>query len=369
MIRLVLIGYGLLFFITGYSQSLPDIEVFFRQPQITRTIWEHHTYVLPNEDGIRNSRADFDAESTFPTNPEGNSGNFRFDYCIHQYTDMGLVNTDFRYYVNSRDGSMAFERAGLEAFGARLPNYPGFEFHFAVWKANGDMIFCGRHEEYGLIGVMGGRELNTTDVWMDNYLSQMQFLNSIDETPQPIEHAPSDEWARTITGYRGKVVTPQGEQFLKMYFHNIPSTMHTSIPLMGAGTGVFKNFKQYINQLLVYCIAEQVPVGAGRHQDVVFQLLGLYESNANFNTSPYQIMMFPTETNISSMAELSTWLVEKKRYISELQERRKDCPNDDDACREQLDLRIAEEEETIKRQVRAFAEKMGVPPAMLEKLN
>ncbi|QEH42938.1 hypothetical protein [Chitinophaga sp. XS-30] len=333
----------------------------------TATVWElNGTRNDATANGpLTNARADFEAQSSFPQNPTGSTSPWRFDFSIRQFTNAGSFSGELTYYVNSRDGSIAIPGEALRRYLPATANLD-FDLHFAIRKANGDFIICGNHAQLGRAGMELGADADPNELWTNTYLDQMQWLGSIASTPQHPVTPPDDAWANTVTAYRGKVYLPEErrDQYLKMYFVNFPSSVHTSVPVMGIGVGVFKHFRDHANRLLIYSIAEQVPVEGSGRVDITSQLLGLYRAEAVFDPSPYRITTFGTQKGINDAKTLSAEMQDKLQRVAQLEQQRKACPKGTagSACREALDIRIKQLKEEVKEQVDAFKRKHGLIP-------
>lgn len=333
---------------------------------VTQTIWELNS---PRNDtgpqgAITNSKVYFEAESPISANPTVNTAEYGFDYKIVQNVDCATFSGQLSYFVNSKDGSMAFEKETLRQL---IPNgaaTAAFTPHFAIRKANGDMLICGQHRQWGNVGITMGKSEDPRFYWADIYWNQMQFLNNIAATPQNQTLPPGYPWESTVSAYRSKVPTSDGrEQFLKMYFSNFPSEIPTSVPLMGLGVGIFKNYRQYINQLLLYSVAEQIRIPDGGRADLTCRLLGLYKANAQFQPQGYRVTTFPTQQGLEASQQVSDYLMRQMQEIAHLQQQRKECDKGTDGkpCRERIDAEIRRLRNGMNSRVGDFKQQHKIP--------
>ncbi len=204
------------------------------------------------------------------------------------------------YYANSRDGSLAFTANDNPRLKAHLRDHLGKgELHFAIRKADGNLLVCGYGKTTGLpkngdwiwAGIMtcvccSAKPFFDQLTWLGNAepLATEGLTGAL--TPGQIALLEST----TTDGRRGRITRADGSsQLIDFYTVSFPVTVAVSAPFLGAGTGIMKNYSKHINQLVIYTVHRGIPWKDGR-TNLHFYLDGLYSVEASFRPDEYRIV-------------------------------------------------------------------------------
>lgn len=331
---------------------------------------EHRDISLTPEGGITDGGDAFLLESLMPANPTNNSSNFRFDYKIKQHVKSPVYSGPIVYYVNSKDGSVAFTAEDNPQIRNRIRRDLG-DFHFGIRKATGNILICGlyKNERTGTMekrGVDLGKDSDVNALWGEMLWDQMTWLNTAEAlseegladalTPAQIDIIES----ASVEGMRGKVAsgTGEGEQIIDFYFIPFPVLERVSVPFMGINSGIMKNYKKQVNQLVIYSVVRNVE-WKGTRSNLHFYLDGLYRADAVFRPGEYRVMTAFNKAGTAEAGQLQSELMQLSQRIVQLNQLIADCPkgNAGKACREPYQRELKEIQQKIEEQSKEFIRK------------
>jgi len=319
----------------------------------------------------------YGTSSAFPANPTNNRDEYRFDFKLSQHITTPLYTGNIVYYINSADGSMAFTAEDNPALRERLARIGGGsrgEFHFGIRKADGNLLICGRLE--GMEGnkkrgMDVGKNKHVDDLWLETYMAQMQWLNDDGVSPSGEHGLSADQLALVenahITGKRAKYPIPEAgrDQVMDLFLIDFPVPIATSMPLMGLGVGVFKNFTKNINQLVIFSTFHDVPVESGA-ADFSCWLNSLHKAEAVFRPGEYVVMTafnLEGQQDAQGLLEGAGSLQAYRDRVLTLQQQLRECPDGSAGrdCRERIQQQLKALEREFEAKMQEFMEKHNVP--------
>ncbi len=336
----------------------------------------HRAWELTEVGAVTDAGAVYRASSSFPANPTNNRDQYQFDFKISQHVTTPQYTGHLVYYINSADGSIAFtvddnpvlrERLGIIADQGEL--------HFGIRKADGNVLICGRYKDVAdgntKRGMDIGKNRNIADLWMESYMSQMQWLNDDDVVPSGVRGLTTEQLTLIedahITGRRASYYLPESgrDQVLDLFFIDFPVPIATSMPFMGLGVGVFKNFRLNINQLAVFSAFHQVPLESG-NADLYFWLNSIHKAEATFRPGEYVVMTAFNRAGmegLNALTEGGSSIQNIAQRISDLQRQRSNCPDGEagQSCREAIDRQVKELQQQAENMANELMEKYNIP--------
>lgn len=366
----------LLFFFIALLYFLP-LNARVQQGYTASTgeaIWgstgEHRDLSLADAGAITDGGDAFLLESLIPANPTDNHRDFRFDYKIKQHVTTPVYSGPIVYYVNSKDGSVAFTAADNPQIRNRIRRDLG-DFHFGIRKATGNFLICGlyKNESSGRMekrGVDLGKDKDVNALFGEMLWDQMTWMNTAEAlsaedlsdalTPAQIEIIESS----SVEGMRGTVAerTGRGDQIIDFYFIPFPVLERVSVPFMGINTGIIKNFKKQVNQLVIYSVMRNVEWNGSR-SNLHFYLDGLYRADATFRPGEYRVMTAFNKAGTADAAQLQAEFIQLSRRMEQLNRLIANCPkgNAGKACREPYQQEIKEIRQQMEERSQEFIQK------------
>ena len=304
--------------------------------------------------------AAYAADSRFPRNPDGDVGTFRFDWTIHHRIDTRDALADFRYHLNSADGSWLVQGADIRHL---LPDgaIPGVQFEFLIRKGNGDALICGKHRDLGPSCAKTGNELPYAFAWLSDATRLRAFLDSVRRTPQTLGPGPGGG----RPGVRGRMNVEGSDRHLQVWVDRVPSTVATQVPWLGMGAGVLKDHRARVNRVVRRVRFEGADLDGG---DVVVDLLRMSPGEASRSTVGYRLVTAFTMPAIEEANALGASLagLQDDAFVNqarEIQAALDACPRGTPGrdCRKTHRARMKQLDEDAKRRAFEFAERHGLP--------
>lgn len=303
--------------------------------------------IKKNEDLVTEDPKYF-GPSDMHENPIEPGGIFKFDFELEQFINFGGIKGDILFKVNSADNSMYFsgvdlERSTLLKDALRGRQAENYDIHFAIRNSKGEMTVYADHEEQGKVAIYIPADGRTENLFLDNYLAQMEFLNNA-----KANHTFHTE---NLEFKEGSVTQSDGSlQQFNVWFDWEQPRFRTSVPLMGFGAGIFKDYRAGHQRILVVCQTDEL----------WFQLKSLEKLPQawGINTEEYRLITsdFHTRPGQTDIANFMTWMANKEREIRGLREQWKNCPPHQRGaeCRNQFRDRI----KAIEREIDNRADTM-----------
>lgn len=360
-----------IFFISGLCIA-QGYEVVEGNP-----IWvteNYQTEELGPYGDIVNAGEAYSAESDLQENPLDNTTAYHFDYKIAEHITMPDFDGYMTYYVNSNDGSIAIpineENQDIQTKLNSAYSRGGSKWHFIIRKANGNFLGCGLYEnektgDLEKRGIDLGKDKSLNAVFGNLIWEQQVWLNSAEPfssddigstTPaliEIIENVP-------IEAKRGKVPNNTGtaDNIVDLYSVKYPVMEHTSIPFMGLGVGIMKNFNLNINQLIIYGVSRE-----NGGEEVYFHLESLYKANAVFHPEQYTITTIMNKEGMEDSKNFQQEAMQMAVEIQRLSQQKSECPDGDSGseCRSEIDKRIRDIEKELRDKAKELGEKHNVP--------
>jgi len=369
MIKSISVSFIVLFIAGLYSYA--------QQGYTARTgeaIWggtgERRDISITNRGDITNAGEAFRLESLMPANPTDNTASYKFDYKIKQHVTTPIYKGPVVYYVNSKDGSVAFTAEDNPKIKEGIRRDLG-DFHFGIRKANGNILMCGLHknDRTGRMekrGIDLGADHDVHAVLGDMLFDQMTWLNTAEAlsseglrdalTPAQVEILESS----SVEGIRGRVSRTSGrnDQIIDFYTIPFPVLERISVPFMGVNVGVMKNYNKLVNQLVIYSVVRNV-AWKGSRTNLHFYLDGLYIADATFHPGDYKVMTAFNKTGAADMQQLQTDVMQIAQRMEQLKRLIKNCPKgkEGDTCREPYQKELKELEKKMENMAERFIQK------------
>lgn len=301
--------------------------------------------------------ADFNTPSAFRANPETGTGRFAFDLEMQVTLRSAQASGSFTVLVNSRDGSMALDNPHAALWGLGMQDVPGLQIHHVIFRT-GNVMACGVHPQSGQaclpLGASG---------WVAQIMPMLaqadaeQFFTSIRTTDQRAVPCCLPE-AQGLEQLRGQSVDGS---FVTFWFDPGTATTATTIPFLGPGVGIIKDFNARRNR-----VVKHVHVKPPESASFELNLDQLTRVNKTVDLSGYQLVTAFTTDGLSEANGLSAWIMGRGREIQALSREMADtCPkgragND---CRTEFRARIKSLEDEIKARALGFGSRHGLPVA------
>ncbi|MFD2033281.1 hypothetical protein ACFSKL_00685 [Belliella marina] len=297
----------------------------------------------------------FETPSQLEENPEKNGNTFRFDYEIKQKIKLSNQDGIIRYKVNSADNSMYFPKESILSSNlfkplTQIPKAQDYDLHFAILNKNRELMLFAQHPKEGKICVYFPTDKNFNQLIVNDYIPQIEFLQSVKNFDHIALELDEDF---PLEPFQGEFTQRNGHKTsLDMWFHKEEAQALTSVPLMGIGVGIFKDFLEKRQKLL-----------ALTHTDGAwFELLELQRiSTFSKNTADYRLIdfVFPTLPGQEIALEITQWLMEKQEEIRILQMERSKCPphQEGTVCRTLIDKKIKAIEKEVESRAFELAQK------------
>lgn len=299
--------------------------------------------------------AAFAADSRFPRNPDGDSGEFRFDWKIHHRIDSRDVLADFSYHLNSADGSWLVQGANVRHL---LPDgsIPGVQFDFLIRKANGDVLLCGKHRDIGPACAKTGQELPYAFAWLADATRLRAFLDSVRGTPQTLGAGPGGG----TRGVRGRMNAEGSDRYLQVWVDRGISPIATQVPWLGMGAGVLKDHRARINRQVRRVRFENADSDGG---DVTIDLLAMTPERAARSTAGLRIVTAFTVPALDEANALGASLAGLQDQARAIQDALDACPDDRAGrdCRNTHRARMKQLNEDARRRALDFGQRHGLP--------
>lgn len=318
----------------------------------TEEAWIAHGEFFPPDPEIRRRHeAAFTADSQFPPNPESPLGLYRFDLIIHQVVDSASGVDSLTYFANTADGSLLFPSWSLEG---GLP--PGLsdhgELHFVIRQADGDLMACGKHREFGNACLLMGDDLGRGFAWLRDMSLHRRFLESIPRTPQALGEGPGGPFQ----GVRGR---SEGTH-IQMWLSRSASRVSTQVPFIGAGVGVMKDFRTRANRTVKRTRWEGVDHDGG---DLVIDLVAMAPSRSERDTSLYRFITAFTTEGLEEANRIGMGLQQMQAQAMEIEQAIAACPGGSAGreCRRVNRERMKALNESARDQALDFGRRHGLP--------
>lgn len=299
--------------------------------------------------------AAFAADSRFPRNPEGDSGEFRFDIRIHHRIDSRDALADFAYHLNSADGSWLVQGDNVRHV---LPDaqIPGAQFDFLIRKGNGDMLACGQHRDLGPACTKLGIELPYAFAWLSDATRLRAFLDSVSGTPQTLGPGPGGD----TRGVRGRMNAEGRDQHLQVWVDRGTSPVATQVPWLGMGAGVLKDHRAKRNRQVRRVRFEGADLDGG---DVTVDLLSMRAERAARSTAGFRIVTAFTAPALDDANALGASLSALQHEARQIREALDACPDGAVGrdCRTHHRARMKRLNEDAKRRALEFGREKGLP--------
>ena len=318
----------------------------------TEEAWIAHGEFFPPDPEIRRRHeAAFTADSRFPANPESPLGLYRFDLIIHQIIDSASGVDSVTYFANTADGSLLFPSWSLE--GGLPPGLSAYgELHFVIRQADGDLMACGKHRDFGQACLMMGDDLGRGFAWLRDMGLHRRYLDSIPRTPQALGEGPGGPFQ----GVRGQ---SEGTH-VQMWLSRRASHVSTQVPFIGAGVGVMKDFRTRANRTVKRARWEGIDRDGG---DLVIDLVDMAPSRAERDTSLYHFITAFTGEGLEEAMSLGGQLQQMQAQAMEIEQALAACPggNAGRDCRRLHRDRMKALNEGAREQALDYARRHGLP--------
>ena len=161
--------------------------------------------------GANGAEKIFLSDSRLRANPlDDPNGLFSFDYYIEMEAKWGADTHVIHYYVNSKDGSLGFAADALPGMDFSSSN-PGDSLHFLVIFPGVATIMYGLQKGKKMaMKVEGDNAKTQRQQYQDNYLTAMDFLNSIKFTTQEYREINDPVWHDRVYSLNGTLNTDYG---------------------------------------------------------------------------------------------------------------------------------------------------------------
>jgi hypothetical protein len=299
----------------------------------------------------RQAEATFNADSRFPRNPESERGLYRFDLRLLQLVDSSRGLDRITYFANTADGSLLFPDWAMQGL---LPpgTYGDGELHFVIRQADGDVLACGRHPDFGEACLMLGENLGSAFAWLRDMSLHRQFLDSIPRTPQTLGEGPGGN----VQGVRGR-----GDGIhLQMWVSRNPSTIATQVPVLGAGVGVMKDHRIRANRIVHRTRWEGGDLDGG---DLVIDLIEMEPALMERDTSRYHFVTAFTAEGLAEAMAIGQQAPELMAQARAIAEALAACPQGraGSDCRKFHRERMKALNEGLRDQALDFGRRHGLP--------
>lgn len=191
------------------------------------------------------ARADFSSSSSFPPNPASAIGRYGFDLVLRIELDSDRVSGPLTLLVNSRDGSMALDNPHVTRWALGMEDIPGLDVHHVIFRP-GEFLVCGRHPMVGEACLQLGGGMGIPYGLDMGEAFAREFYESVRWTDQ--EGAPVGVEG---TGGLGYVHGRRSDgTYLIFWFDPGRSTVNTTVPFLGPGVGIAKDYNAGVNRVV-----------------------------------------------------------------------------------------------------------------------
>ncbi|MFE3838190.1 hypothetical protein [Pseudogemmobacter sonorensis] len=190
------------------------------------------------------ARAEFSTPSSFPPNPASAIGRYGFDLALRIELQSDRASGPLTLLVNSRDGSMALDNPHASLWALGMEDIPGLDIHHVLFRA-GEFLVCGRHPMVGeaCLQIGGGMGLpyglDIGEAFAREFYESLRWTDQ-DGAPVGVEG----------TGGLG-FVHGRGSDgtYLTFWFDPGRSTVDTTVPFLGPGVGIAKDYDAGVNRV------------------------------------------------------------------------------------------------------------------------
>jgi hypothetical protein len=319
-------------------------------------------------------------QSKFTANPEKKvNSTFQFDYQIYSTIESNLNGEIKRikthYYVNSRDGSLFFPKGilGMNNYDDSGSNY---RFDGAVKLANGQLAIFLFDIDKNKKRVYTVDSNNTAS---NNFMNQhevfLTFFNDREdpemeqENPEPLP--PSVDWSGILHGYTGYIYNNTDRAKMTIYLDEHPRLADkTSVPLTGFLAGILNYFDE--NKCNALVIFNKIEMSNGEY--IQEELISINHEQKTFNGASYKPFGITNELTQGSgtpmqnmqakMAAFQQKQTELAQKIKLWQEKRDQCDEDDQICKNHYKSLIDNAQKEGKRLGCELAKSMGAGDMM-----
>lgn len=295
-------------------------------------------------------------DSAFPANPDGVPGRYRFDLRLRQRVDSADGLVDMTCFANSRDASLLCPDWGLTGWTLGVTPAQG-TLEFVLRQADGDVLACGQHREFGPSCVQLGDELGPAFAWLRNMILLQGFLDSIADTPQVLGEPPErGAGAGGVQGVRGR--TANG--FLQLWFDRQASPIATRMPWIGLGVGVLRDERARVVRTVRRARMEGADRDGG---DIVLDLVELAPARLERDLAGYRVVTAFTARGLDEAMSLSAQLHAMQREAVGIRAELDACPSGRDGrdCRDHHRARLRALEERTRALALGFGARHGLP--------
>lgn len=301
----------------------------------------------------------FIADSSFPANPAEDSALFRFDLRLVQFVDSTRAKGKFTQYVNTRDGSVALldPDAVVRALGGQP--IPDVILEFVLLRPGGNGLACGMHKDIGNGCIKMGGHMSVGMGQLDRFDGLYHWLESASEVVQSIPGVGSGTRPGGNTeAVRGRL--PDGAH-MSVWRETSPSRIQTSVPWLGFGAGIYKDYLARQNRVAQVVVWERADLNTG---NVAFKLLEQGPDQRSFDTRGYPIVTAFTVPAINSAQEFGLQVLSESLVkAQDLEAALRACPKGSTgkACRATYREKLKNLNEATRDAALEWARKHGIP--------
>ena len=288
----------------------------------------------------------FLSSSTTEANPEDPRATFFFDYEIKQLFNTPSFNGIYTYYINSKDGTIAYDgefiNAMMRSLGVESESDADQRINFAIKKANREIHLYVTHKKYGRVIFITESATLAAGIIGDDINSIKKIFENQDPSITPAIYGPSGE-KKDYRSLRTHLDFDDGYHTMDLFFEKKASRIVTDLPFLGAhGVGVMKDYKERKNLLLVR--TQILNCGSGG-RSCVYELADIKPVSKNFSGKDYKPFRAGGEVNTAiatTIQEATNQMIEIGTQIMNLEEEKRECPKGKKGkeCREKLNDQI-----------------------------
>lgn len=327
--------------------ELPPIPVIESGSAEARALGERFS----NPEAQRQREAAWRRDSAFPPNPDTVPGRYRFDLRLRQQVDSADGLVDMTCFVNSRDASLLCPDWGLTGWTLGVESAQG-KLDFVLRQADGDVLACGQHRDFGPSCLQLGEQLGAGFAWLRNMTLHRAFLDSIASTPQTLGEGPGGR----VQGVRGRT----SDGFLQLWFDRRASPIATRMPWLGLGVGVMRDERARVLRTVRRARFEGADRDGG---DVVLDLIELEPARIERDLAGYRVVTAFTAQGLDESMSLSAQLLAMQREAVGIRAELNACPKGRDGgdCRKHHRERLKALDERAKAMALGFGQRHGLP--------
>lgn len=306
----------------------------------------------------------FIADSRFPANPTEDSALFRFDLRLVQFVDSSRAKGKFTQYVNTRDGSVALLEpdAVVRALGGQP--IPDVILEFVLFRPGGNGLACGVHKDIGNGCIKLGGHISVGMGQLDRFDGLYHWLESASAVSQSMPGVGSGtQPGRNTVAARGRL--PDGA-YMSLWRETSPSMIQTSVPWLGFGAGIYKDYLARQNRVAQVVVWERADLHTG---NVAFKLLEQAPEQRSFDTRGYPLVTAFTVPAINSAQEFGLQVLSETLVkAQDLEAALRACPKGSagKACRDMYREQIKTLNDTTRDAALDWARKHGIPVEKLQ---